>query len=235
MYPSAPGWQPYPQYAPKPPPVNGLSIASLVVGIVCCVPPLGLVFGLIALGQIKRKGQRGTGMAIAGSILSAISTVLVVTSIATGWAGDAWDGFRKGMDDASRSRSTLDLRTGDCFRVPGEELEADTERVTIVDCELRHDAEVTGGFSLGESESEFDSGSGSGFQDWPGEAAVEPIAEERCQKINDRYTGSASDLPAGAQLYYYMPSARSWRLGDETVTCAIADPDGRLKGSVRAD
>jgi hypothetical protein len=53
----------------QPAPVNGLAIASLVLGILCCLPVVGLVLGLIALGQIRKKGERGRGMAIAGIVL----------------------------------------------------------------------------------------------------------------------------------------------------------------------
>ncbi|MER5462601.1 DUF4190 domain-containing protein [Streptomyces sp. NPDC002668] len=221
MDPSAQSWQPYPQYARRPS-VNGLSVASLVLGIVCCLPPLGLVLGLIALSQIKRKGQRGKGMAVAGIVLSSISTLLVLVAFATGGIGDAWDGFRKGMDEASRSRSTLDLHKGDCFNVPGDELERETASVRVVDCAKEHDAEVTGAFKLGKSDA------------WPGEAAVEPVAEKRCTEINNAYAANASAVPDSAETYYYMPSRRSWRLGDRTVTCTFAVTEGKLKGSVRS-
>ena len=116
-------------YTPaRPPSVNGLAIASLVLGIVCCIPPLGLILGLIALSQIKRKGQRGKGMAIAGSILSGISTALLPWPSPP--AGSATPGTASGtgMDEASRSRSTLDLRKGDCFTVPGRAGAGDSER-----------------------------------------------------------------------------------------------------------
>ncbi|WP_326652339.1 MULTISPECIES: DUF4190 domain-containing protein [unclassified Streptomyces] len=221
MDPSAQSWQPYPQYARRPS-VNGLSVASLVLGIVCCLPPLGLVLGLIALSQIKRKGQRGKGMAVAGIVLSSISTLLVLVAFATGGIGDAWDGFRKGMDEASRSRSTLDLHKGDCFNVPGDELERETASVRVVDCAKEHDAEVTGAFKLGKSDA------------WPGEAAVEPVAEKRCTEINNAYAANAPAVPDSAETYYYMPSRRSWRLGDRTVTCTFAVTEGKLKGSVRS-
>ncbi|MEU9012935.1 DUF4190 domain-containing protein [Streptomyces sp. NPDC048479] len=221
MDPSTQSWQPYPQYARRPS-VNGLSVASLVLGIVCCLPPLGLVLGLIALSQIKRKGERGKGMAVAGIVLSSISTLLVLVALATGGIGDAWDGFRKGMDEASRSRSTLDLHKGDCFNVPGDELEQETATVGVVDCAKEHDAEVTGAFKLEKSD------------DWPGEAAVEPVAEKRCTEINNAYADDASAVPDSAEMYYYMPSAHSWRLGDRSVTCAFAVTEGKLKGSVRS-
>jgi hypothetical protein len=48
-------WYPYPQ-APQQPPMSGLAIGSLITGILCCIPPLGLILGAVALGQIKKKG-----------------------------------------------------------------------------------------------------------------------------------------------------------------------------------
>src|ERR1700692_2932478 len=51
---------------------NGLAIASMVLGIVWIYgigAILALIFGYRARGQIKRNGQRGGGMAIAGIVL----------------------------------------------------------------------------------------------------------------------------------------------------------------------
>ncbi|MFI1395225.1 DUF4190 domain-containing protein [Streptomyces sp. NPDC020681] len=212
---------PYAYQPPRPPSVNGLAITSLVLGIVCCIPPLGLILGLISLSQIKNRGQRGKGMAIAGVVLSGLSTTLLLIAIATGGIGKAWDGFREGVDEASRSQSTLDLRKGDCFSVPGE-LESETETVTLVDCAKAHDGEVTGVFKLDQ------------FDEWPGETPVEPVAEKRCQELNDAYATDESAVPDNAALYYYMPSERSWRLGDRAVTCAFAATDGKLTGSLKS-
>ncbi|WP_406405309.1 DUF4190 domain-containing protein [Streptomyces sp. NBC_00879] len=218
MYPPSP----YAPAIPPNPPVNGLAITSLVVGIVCCIPPLGLILGLIALSQIKRNGHRGKGMAIAGSILSGISTALVLAGLLTGGIGDALDGFKEGVNEAARSRSTLDLHKGDCFNVPGTELEQETASVRVVGCAKPHDGEVTGSFKLEQSGA------------WPGEAAVEPIAEKRCTELNDAYVADPSAVPDNASMYYYMPSKQSWRLGDHTVTCSYAAVDGKLTGSLRA-
>jgi Domain of unknown function (DUF4190) len=59
---------------------NGMAIASLVcslLGWLCVIgPPLGLIFGFVALSQIKQTGQRGRGMAIAGIVIGAIAIVL---------------------------------------------------------------------------------------------------------------------------------------------------------------
>jgi hypothetical protein len=59
-----------------------MAVASLVCslfGWLCVVGPIvGLIFGFIALGQIKQTGQRGRGMAIAGIVIGAIAIVLVI-------------------------------------------------------------------------------------------------------------------------------------------------------------
>lgn len=62
---AAPGPAPYFPYGPRPPAaVNGVAIAALVFGILCFLPAVGLVLGVVALLQIKRRGERGKGMAV---------------------------------------------------------------------------------------------------------------------------------------------------------------------------
>ncbi|MEV6725676.1 DUF4190 domain-containing protein [Streptomyces xanthochromogenes] len=215
-------WYPYPQVPPQPP-VSGLAIGSLVTGIVCCVPPLGLVLGVFALGRIKKKGLRGKGMAVAGVVLSTISTILLVVSIVTGGLSSGWRNFKDGWNEGvSRSRNTLDLRKGDCFDVPGGKLEREVVSVKIVPCAGKHDAEVSGSFRL----------TGTAY---PGESAISTQADERCWGIEQAYAMDRWKVPAEAGPYYYTPSPKSWGLGDHTVTCAFASESVKLEGSVRND
>ena len=73
-------------YPPPPPPqsaaTNGMAVASLVCslfGWLCLIGPLlGLIFGFVALNQIKQTGQRGRGMALAGIIIGGIIIALVI-------------------------------------------------------------------------------------------------------------------------------------------------------------
>ncbi|MBJ8339898.1 DUF4190 domain-containing protein [Antrihabitans sp. YC3-6] len=72
--------QPAPAYGYPAQKTNGMAIASLVsglVGIALCglTSILGIIFGHIAQSQIKRTGEQGEGMALAGLILSYIVTV----------------------------------------------------------------------------------------------------------------------------------------------------------------
>lgn len=57
---------------------NGMAIASFVLGLLG-VNLLGLIFGFVALGQIRSNpGQGGRGMAIAGIVLSLVWIALFV-------------------------------------------------------------------------------------------------------------------------------------------------------------
>lgn len=210
-----------PYGAPRPG-TNGLAVASLVSGIVCCLPPLGLVLGLIALPQIKKKQQKGKGLAVAGIVLSSLACLLMALGIASGGFADAWRDFKKGMDEAAAQQSPFDLQKGDCFKVDGK-LEAYTTDVKTVACTKPHEGEVTGGFKV------------TGFAKWPGEDAIDKIAESRCERINNAYALDTWAVPEAAVTYYYLPSKQSWRIGDRTVTCALATEEEPFTTSLRSD
>jgi hypothetical protein len=58
---------------------NVLAIVALILGIV--VPIGGIICGPIALGQIKRTGEAGRGLAMAGLIIGIVFTILGVIII----------------------------------------------------------------------------------------------------------------------------------------------------------
>ncbi len=69
---------------------SGLAIASMVLGIVWVYwvgSILALVFGYVARSHIKRSGQRGNGMAIAGIVLGWVSIATLVLVIILAFAG----------------------------------------------------------------------------------------------------------------------------------------------------
>jgi hypothetical protein len=53
-------------------------MAILALVFIFVFTPLALVFGLIARSQIKRTGEAGDGMALAGIIVGALSIVFLV-------------------------------------------------------------------------------------------------------------------------------------------------------------
>jgi peptidyl-prolyl cis-trans isomerase B (cyclophilin B) len=55
---------------------NTLAIIALIAGIV--VPIVGIVIGHIALGQIKKTGENGRGLALAGTVIGYVLTVLYI-------------------------------------------------------------------------------------------------------------------------------------------------------------
>ncbi len=71
--------QPAPGYAPVPaaPKTNVLAIVSLVISILG-FNIIAIILGAIALSQIKKTGENGRGLAIAGIIIGAISIVLII-------------------------------------------------------------------------------------------------------------------------------------------------------------
>lgn len=57
---------------------NVMAILSLIFAIL--FPPLGLTFGIIALVQIKNNpNQKGKGLAIAGTIISLVLLLIVIS------------------------------------------------------------------------------------------------------------------------------------------------------------
>jgi uncharacterized protein DUF4190 len=76
-------------------PTNTMAVLSLVFAFVFA--PLGIVFGHIAKSQIRRTGEAGDGLALAGLIISYVFTVisalslafLIVFSVAVSSAGSA--------------------------------------------------------------------------------------------------------------------------------------------------
>lgn len=74
--PPVPG--PYPPY-PVAPPTNTMAIAALVASLI--IAPLGIIFGHISLSQIKRSGEGGRGLAIAGTVIGYVGTAFAVLSL----------------------------------------------------------------------------------------------------------------------------------------------------------
>ncbi|HEY0813589.1 MAG TPA: DUF4190 domain-containing protein [Pseudonocardia sp.] len=74
--PAYPGYaQPYPASRGT----NTMAILALVFGII--LAPLGLIFGFVARSQIKKTGEDGDGLALAGIIIGGIFTLLFIAYI----------------------------------------------------------------------------------------------------------------------------------------------------------
>ena len=97
-----------------------MAIASLICAFVFA--PLGIVFGHISLSQIKRTGEEGHGLAVAGLVISylitvgtiIVLTVVVLFTIAVARHLDDESrlspGHHRGADDSGRAGFRLSIR-----------------------------------------------------------------------------------------------------------------------------
>jgi len=85
---------------------NGLAIAAFVLGLLwlCLIGSvLGIIFGFVALSQIKRTQQSGKGFAIAGIVLGFLAIIGSVVFFVVAWdtAEDALEQVPGEVDDVS--------------------------------------------------------------------------------------------------------------------------------------
>jgi hypothetical protein len=79
--PAAPAYAAQPAYAPtNTAPWNVLSIVSLVASLVG-FGIVGIITGHISLGQIKRTGEQGRGLALAGTIIGYVAVAFGLIAI----------------------------------------------------------------------------------------------------------------------------------------------------------
>jgi hypothetical protein len=189
--------------APPPPPEretgrDGFSVAALVLGILPLFGGLlGIIFGGVALGRIRRTGRDGRGMAITGIVLGSLwlAAVLAVVVIAVTSGPERGDG---GAVTQSGDVVVKDLRVDDCIAsVPDQ-----VRLLTVVPCDQPHEATVYAIFPL----------AGAGY---PGDAAVEKFARGGCvRRLTERFGAQASQ-----EYSFISPAKDNWTAGDHDVTC----------------
>lgn len=222
-------------YAYGPRPLNGFALASLLVGLLC-FPPLGIVFAIVALvqigkrGRIAGKGERGQALAVCGLVASLVMSLAVVLAVPVlGRAVDVLD-ERSGSRRAAQLREDVEgtlvdaseLRAGHCFNVAGGDLLAEAPLVFRIDCAEVHDAEVTSATSMSEAR-------------FPGVEQLRNTAAKDCWSAQDAYAMDTWALPSYAEMYYFAPSRGSWNDGDRRIVCVIGTPDRDHRGSLRND
>ncbi|MCF6522022.1 DUF4190 domain-containing protein [Streptomyces sp. JJ36] len=225
-YPPPPGPGYYgapPPFAP-PPPTNGMAIASLVTAFACGAIPVGLILGIVALSQIRQRGEKGRGLAIGGIVVTAVQIVLILAVVLFAVVGSGPDGGPSyGVRPHAASPSAL--RPGDCFNLPGGPDEPVRE-VTVVPCDQPHDGETF-------SHTRASGGSDDAF---PGHARLDGVAFRLCAPRQFDYTMDAWALPADVELFFYTPSEAGWSQGVRQITCAFTHRGGeRLTGTLQTD
>ncbi|MFJ7267481.1 DUF4190 domain-containing protein [Streptomyces sp. NPDC099050] len=213
-------------YAYGPPPLNGFALASLLVGLLC-FPPLGIVFGIVALTQIRKKGERGKVLAVLGLVVSVLLSGVLV--LAAERAADTFSARARAMgaaepyEDVEGELTDIgELAVGTCFNVPGGDLLDENPFVYRIACARVHDAEVTLARALG----------GSRF---PGEEELKQSSAEACWRAQDAYAMDTWALPPYAEMFYFAPSRERWEGGDRLLVCVIGTAEQEQRGSLRKD
>ncbi|MCM2423832.1 DUF4190 domain-containing protein [Streptomyces sp. RKAG293] len=227
---------PYPQqWAPAfpvpAPTTNGAAIASLVLALLC-LPLVGLITGLVALSKIRRSGERGRGLAIAGITIDSLRSGLLVVGLIAGGLTGAQHGRGAHSDPLPGAAR---LTVGECFTLqdgtlqkvePGETTYSrSASRTTTVPCTVEHDAEVAGTWH-------FDADSDSRY---PGDDQISTVAENKCDPLVDGYAMDTWALPDSVSAYYFLPSRSSWAVGNRQIVCFLASDAAKLTRPLRAD
>ena len=198
---------------PRPRVRNGNATVALTFGFLACFPVfavVAIVFGIMALVQIRSKGQVGRGRAIVGLCLATawlvgLGSYYVIDEIRdrTGPPGTT-----SGQVDRS------DLRVGDCL--------ADRvgSRLYTEPCVYRHMGEVVGIFNLPDG-------------DYPGDDATDRVSLTECRSRLAAYAPAATKNKDIA-IVFFAPDAKSWRNNDRTVYCiAVTESGQALAGSLK--
>ncbi|MDI6105442.1 DUF4190 domain-containing protein [Actinoplanes sp. NEAU-A12] len=170
---------------------GGLGIGSL----------LGIGFGIAALVQIKRRPQKGRGLAISALVISGLTLVVTIAVIIGAFINEARDSAA-GIEDVD----VAELKAGDCI---GDVSESSAiSDLPTMPCSQPHMAEVYHVFT-------FPSGS------YPGSTAVVTESEERCSAAFEPYSTTQNE---DMDIYYLYPrNVLDWQR-DRGVTCIAVDP-----------
>ncbi|MGW6980392.1 DUF4190 domain-containing protein [Streptomyces sp. NPDC054932] len=224
-----PGWYPPPQSQKT----NPLAIVAFVMSIVCALPLVPLVLGIVALSQIKSRGEKGKGFAIAAIVIHGATIAFYSIFLILGFSGALDDAAPTKRDTGGQvtdpvSGDVNDIRMGDCFNTSDDLSkyhDADGSKaamsVRIVPCDQPHKGEAFAVVQL-------DDGS------YPGTEKIVAMAEEKCSGTAlSSYVGKDAKL-SGLEGYYYYPESATWLLGDRQISCFLGNPSGPTTGSARA-
>ena len=233
--PGAPGGPGGPgRRASAPGKANGFAVASLILGLlgITVIGAIaGIVLGIMALGQIRRTGQRGRGLAIAGLALSAFWLVLLGAYFvlhggksqsppaSTGHSSSPTPGPSSTASHGPLSTNVFALRPGQCFQnPPASQTVLGVTYVTVVPCTTPHNAQAFVQFTAtGKS--------------YPGVDALKRQADTGCHA---RITKNVqkSKIKNSMTLHYLYPLESSWTSGHKTITCLIVNSKPNLKTSL---
>jgi hypothetical protein len=180
---------------------NGMAIATLVLGVagfLVITIPVNLVVGLVALVRTRRRGDKGTALAVIGLALSILWAVGLGVAVSQLMKSPDPKRDANGQITAPQKAGPDKLRVGDCVaRQTG-----DVTDVQAQPCGQPGGDKVFAIFQLPQGP-------------WPGDAAAGSAAEKGCTK---RYQASHKTSES-AELVYFAPTKARWALGHRKVVC----------------
>jgi len=232
-YDSAPYGSPYgppPGFQPKD--STAMATWALVLAFLPFVP-LGFFASIgLAIAALVRSRQGhnfGRNRAIVALVVNALWVVVIAVLVGLTIAGviDLEDAQRdeNGRVTETTSIPVTSLKVGDCFDDAATRGSTDVEAVSVVDvtvkpCTELHDFELYAVFDV-------EDGS------YPGEAALQNEANEKCFALVDEYAGLTGKVRE-ASYYFFYPQKLQWNVGhDRTVQCMLGFDSGQTKGSLR--
>lgn len=110
-----------------PPQTDGVSVASLVLSLLCCTGLIGLILGFVGLSRTKGGKRKGRGFAIAGIVIGALAVIGAVVG------GVFLTVFVKSVVTPDNAEA------GQCINITDDD---DTLFLREKDCSEEHDGEV---------------------------------------------------------------------------------------------
>jgi Domain of unknown function (DUF4190)/Septum formation len=212
---------------PVKPGTNGMAIASLIFGIIGGVI-LSVIFGLVALSQIRRRPQNGRGLAIAGLVLSGVWIVIAVLIIAIGAATKSpSNSGNSGTSPGTASGPTttgqvsiFSLKVGQCFQNPtASQAALGVTDVPVVACTTAHNAQVFAQFDATNATS------------YPGTAALVKEAQQGCQaRVGANLDRTKITNSMSLRFLYPLPGA--WGNGRRLISCLVVDKTKDITSSL---
>jgi hypothetical protein len=214
--PLAPGVSYYPAARPAPG-TSGFAIAAFILGLVGGVL-LSVIFGIVALRKLRKRPQRGKGLAIAGLCLSGV-WLLGFTGVFVESSLTAAQRSATGQITKDGHLGVLSLRAGDCFQNPsGSQPASAITQVTAVPCTNPHDAQVIALLPV----------PGSAY---PGRDAFRAQAQPGCS-ASLKAVADNSKLTATMNLLWLYPLPQAWAEGQRTISCLVVDSSKDLTSSL---
>ncbi|RAY12081.1 hypothetical protein DPM19_27475 [Actinomadura craniellae] len=199
----ADGTGPYGPPLPSPQPrLNATAVVALTCGLIALVP-VAVVLGIMALVQIRRRGERGRGLAIGGLVASAVWTVvgLVVAVVLIVTVNNFTGSLGRPLGQALPN-------PGECYLQEGDRA-IDLKNTA---CDAPHHGQMIVTYRLPEGP-------------WPGDDEVLRTVVAGCTQRVRALLGTRTPVENGV-IQWFPPTSLGWRAGDREARCAIVGREG---------